>query len=85
MSDQTASRRDFLRRAGTVAWTTPFILTMTARTAHAQTSCAPAGTACGVWSDTLQTCLPVAPPVVCCGTCEFDAVADPQFCLCVGG
>ncbi len=83
MSDeQNQSRRDFLRQAGTVAWATPFILTMASSTAHAQ-SCAPAGTPCGAWNSTLELCLPLAQaPVVCCGTCEFTP-ADPQFCLCV--
>lgn len=84
MSDQNSSRRDFLRRAGTVAWTTPFILTMAAPSAHAQTSCLPAGVGCGTWNPTLQTCLPLAPPRFCCtGDCQH-VNEDDTFCTCVG-
>lgn len=83
MSDETRSRRDFLRQAGTVAWATPFILTMAAPSAHAQVSCASAGTGCGAWHDTTGVCLPLAPPVVCCGTCEH-VLPDDTFCTCVG-
>ena len=84
MSDEhNQSRRDFLRQAGTVAWATPFILTMASSTAHAQASCAPAGTNCGAWNSTLEQCLPLAQaPVVCCGSCERISETD-MFCACV--
>lgn len=84
MSDQARSRRDFLRQAGTVAWATPFILTMAAPSAHAQASCLPAGVGCGNWNSALQICLPLSPPRVCCdgGTCEH-LNEDDTFCTCV--
>lgn len=84
VSDHDQSRRDFLRQAATVAWATPFILTMAASSAHAQISCAPAGTGCGTWSPALQTCLPAAQAVICCGDCEHAAPPNDQFCVCVG-
>lgn len=87
MSDpHDASRRDFLRQAGTVAWATPLILTMAANPARAQVSCSPAGTACGTWSETLQTCLPLAddnpPAVICCGDCVQGSGPQSSFCYC---
>ena len=82
MSDESRSRREFLRQAGTVAWATPFILTMASSSAHAQVSCATPGTGCGNWSTPLQQCLPLAPPVVCCGSCEHLNEGD-TFCFCV--
>lgn len=82
MSDHDQSRRDFLRQAATVAWATPFILTMAAPSAHAQGSCAPAGTGCGAWNSGLGVCLPLAPPVVCCGDCVHVDAGD-TFCTCV--
>lgn len=36
LTEQGESRRRFLRQAGTVAWATPFIVTMMSRTALAQ-------------------------------------------------
>ena len=85
MPDHDQSRRDFLRKAGTVAWATPLILTMAAPSAHAQTSCKPAGLGCGTWSPQLSACIPVSggPGVACCGTCEREA-PDSQYCVCVG-
>ena len=84
MSDEARSRRDFLRQAGTVAWATPFILTMASPSAHAQVSCAPAGTNCGAWNSDLEVCLPLAQaPVVCCGSCERISPTD-MFCACAG-
>lgn len=82
MPDQARSRRDFLKQAGTVAWATPFILTMAAPSAHAQVSCAPAGTGCGAWSSEFEVCLPLAPPVFCCGDC-VHVLPDDTFCNCV--
>ena len=75
------SRRDFLRQAGTVAWATPFILTMAAPSAHAQTSCAPSGSGCGTWSTRLSMCLPSAPAVLCCGDCVRENDSS-MFCVC---
>ena len=84
MSDHDESRREFLKQAGTVAWATPFILTMMSPSALAQASCGPAGTNCGAWNSVLETCLPLAQaPVVCCGSCERISETD-QFCACVG-
>lgn len=82
MPDPDQTRRDFLKKAGTIAWATPLILTMTAPSAHAQVSCAPAGTGCGAWSSSLGVCLPLAQAVVCCGTCEH-LNEDDTFCSCV--
>ncbi len=40
------ARRRFLRRLATVSWMTPAILTVTARRASAQASCASTGQSC---------------------------------------
>ena len=79
---QRESRREFLRQAGTVAWATPFILTLSASPAHAQVSCAPAGSPCGTWSTPLQMCLPTNPAAMCCDSCERGTSEDAMFCFC---
>lgn len=68
--DESIDRRRFLRRAGTVAWSTPVIMTVLASRAGAQ--------ACGSLA---QPCSPTTPrpccsPLICCtsgartGTCR---------------
>ena len=83
MSEQ--DRRTFLRRAGTVAWSTPLILTLASSRAGAQ-SCSPAGTACGTWNSTVEVCLPLGQtPVICCNGCERGTGQNGQsetFCYC---
>lgn len=76
--ERVESRRDFLRQAGTIAWATPFIVTMAAGPARAQAvSCAPAGSGCG--SNVGGTCVPTSPLVMCCGDC---LPSGPNFCFC---
>lgn len=43
LSEESRSRRRFLKQAGTVAWATPFIVTMMSRHAHAQVGCGSVG------------------------------------------
>jgi hypothetical protein len=83
LSDPHAeNRREFLKKAGTVAWATPLILTLGARTAGAQAiSCAPAGTGCGTWSTPLNQCLPLG-AVLCCNDCVRGTGAQDAFCFC---
>lgn len=73
------SRRRFLRQAGTVAWATPFVVTMMSRAAHAQLS------SCGTKIDGVGTtaCIVTTP----CGTslsCRGAAIqmaGAPCFCV----
>lgn len=84
MAEQLAeSRREFLRQAATVAWATPFILTMAAPSALAQVSCSPAGVQCGTWSTPLNACVPLGNAVLCCGDCQRAAPPEDQFCRCI--
>ncbi|HEY7873541.1 MAG TPA: hypothetical protein VIG64_00300 [Actinomycetota bacterium] len=76
------NRRDFLRRAGTVAWAAPLILTLTAGRAAAQVSCAPAATQCGTWSTPLDMCIPLGNAVICCNDCVRGTGAQDTFCFC---
>ena len=39
LNEQGQARRRFLKQAATVAWASPFIMTMMSRTAHAQVVC----------------------------------------------
>lgn len=39
LNEQGHARRRFLKQAATVAWASPFIVTMMSRTAHAQPQC----------------------------------------------
>ena len=39
LNEQGRARRRFLKQAATVAWASPFIVTMMSRTAHAQQVC----------------------------------------------
>ena len=55
-SDQTIDRRRFLRRAGTVAWSTPVIMSVLASRAGAQV--------CGTKG---QVCSPTTPRPCCTG------------------
>lgn len=64
LNEEGQARRRFLKQAGTVAWASPFILTMMSRTAHAQavvcgtqdlsSLCELTGTPCG----STQVCVP---------------------------
>ena len=74
------SRREFLKQAGTVAWAPPFILTMMSSTAHAQVSCAPAGSPCGTYVEELDTCAPTN-AVICCGDCTYPGSGIGCFCV----
>lgn len=61
-------RRKFLKRAGAVAWATPFILTITADRAGAQAaSCAPSTFFCGIYDQFTSRCSPTGMP--CCTSC----------------
>jgi len=75
--DESIDRRRFLRRAGTVAWSTPVIMTVLASRAGAQ----PCGQLGGPCSPT--TPRPCCPGLICCsaattrvGTCRKLAGAD---------
>jgi hypothetical protein len=80
LTAENESRRRFLKQAGTVAWATPFIVTMMSRAAHAQ---APCGT---------QSLNPVTSQLFCtvttpCGSAQqcLPDPADPgpgTACLC---
>ena len=74
------SRREFLKQAGTVAWATPFILTMAAPSAHAQVSCAPTGSPCGTYNSQLDVCVPTN-AVICCGECAYPGSGIGCFCV----
>jgi hypothetical protein len=39
LTEEGQARRKFLKQAGTVAWASPFIVTMMSRAAHAQATC----------------------------------------------
>jgi hypothetical protein len=39
LTEEGQARRRFLKQAGTVAWASPFIVTMMSRAAHAQAPC----------------------------------------------
>ena len=47
-------RRTFLKRAGTVAWATPLIVTLGASRAAAQASCLPSGSGCGIYFEDMN-------------------------------
>jgi hypothetical protein len=77
-------RRRFLKQAATVAWATPFILTMTSERASAQASCVPTGASCGnymVIAGIGAVCQPIQGAALCCGVCE-PAENEPA-CRCV--
>lgn len=69
LSREGQARRRFLKQAGTVAWASPFIVTMMSRAAHAQAPCGTVDpdppnlclvtTPCG----STQTCLPDPNPL----------------------
>lgn len=81
LNEQGQARRRFLKQAGTVAWASPFILTMMSRSAHAQA-------VCGIQA------LDANPPfaLLCnetqpCGTAQVcvpdpDALGAGNNCLC---
>jgi hypothetical protein len=84
LSAEGQARRRFLKQAGTVAWATPFIVTMMSRTAHAQ------GTVCGEQAGTpgsffcnvttpcgsTEQCIPN--PLDPGGDCVCQAVPNPE-------
>jgi len=75
LNEQGQARRRFLKQAATVAWASPFIVTMMSRTAHAQAGCGEVGLTPGV-------CEVSAP----CGTaqqCVPDPTALDGSCVCV--
>lgn len=83
MPEQDGSRREFLRQAGTVAWATPLILTLAAKSAGAQAiSCQPAGSGCGAWNSTLSGCLPAVGVPPCCNDCVRGTGPQDTFCFC---
>ena len=65
--DESIDRRRFLRRAGTVAWSTPVIMTVLASRAGAQT-CLGLGVACSLTSPP-----PCCEPNLCCPTGTVNA------------
>jgi hypothetical protein len=75
-------RRTFLKRAGTVAWATPLIVTLGASRAGAQAaSCLPSGTGCGIFFEDINGPSCAASPVgglFCCTAC----VPDGGLCRC---
>jgi hypothetical protein len=81
LTEEGQARRRFLKQAGTVAWASPFIVTMMSRAAQAQTTCG-------------EQALDVDPPfallctnVTPCGTAQA-CVPDPtdpgpgNACIC---
>jgi hypothetical protein len=56
LTEEGQARRKFLKQAGTVAWASPFIVTMMSRAAHAQ------GQQCGVTALNVD----VDPPTLFC-------------------
>lgn len=77
---RTEDRRRFLKRAGTVAWATPLILTMAGGTARGQAfSCAPPSTQCGVYVAINGSCIIEE---VCCNDCLplVPETGNPCFC-----
>lgn len=73
---QAESRREFLKKAGTVAWMSPLILTMTSSAAHAQGSCLPDGLDCGLISQG-GICNQFAN---CCGVCVYPGTGTTCRC-----
>ena len=83
MPEQDASRREFLKRAGTVAWATPLVLTLAAGRAGAQAiSCGQPGAGCGAWSPQLNACLPTVGTPPCCNDCVRGTGVQDTFCFC---
>ncbi len=81
--DEAIDRRRFLRRAGTVAWTTPVIMTVLASRAGAQV-CRTLGQTCSATTP-MRCCA----PLICCtgnsiGTCRQPAntacTSDSECC-----
>lgn len=81
LSAEGQARRRFLKQAGTVAWATPFIVTMMSRAAHAQDLCGtigPGDTECTVTQacGSPQQCLP-SPNPLNLGDCVCATLPDP--------
>ncbi len=77
LNEQGQARRRFLKQAATVAWASPFIVTMMSRTAHAQPIvCGTQGpTACNL------TGLPCGTTAVC--TPDPDNLGLGNDCICL--
>ena len=87
LTNNALARRQFLKRAATVTWATPLVLTMSARHAGAQAlSCIPPGTPCNACEG--MKCCAVAggnPDGCCCSPvevprCEGVCTADEASC-----
>jgi hypothetical protein len=84
-------RRRFLKRAGTVAWSTPIIITLLAESAAAShpSGCIHDGAECGTYQSSSRTCIDLAgdPGSTgdCClgaGRCKFSVRVNGQPCIC---
>jgi hypothetical protein len=83
MPNSREDRREFLKRAGNLAWAAPLILTLTAERAGAQAfSCLPSFVDCGTYDAGLGACVPTEGGIPCCNGCSVSVqVADaPCFC-----
>ena len=73
-------RRRFLKRAGTVAWLTPVILTLSTKAAYAN-HCKGNGSTCGNFKD--GVCVPQG--TLCCTQCSCTPDPDDsKKCKCTG-
>lgn len=74
-------RRRFLKRAGTVAWLTPAILTLSTKAAYAS-HCRGRNQECGTVSG--STC--ITSGLACCTqcTCQVTGPTNNRRCRCVG-
>jgi hypothetical protein len=72
-SEEGRSRRRFLKRAGTVAWSAPFIVTMMSRSAQAQVLY------CGTLDFDTLTCEVTQ---ACGSTQECIPSVNPGMCVC---
>jgi hypothetical protein len=79
--DESIDRRRFLRRAGTVAWTTPLIMTVIASRAGAQVECLQQSAICSPTSPP-----PCCAPNICCppGTTHALQCKLPNGVACSG-
>jgi hypothetical protein len=84
-------RRRFLKRAGTIAWSTPVIITLLAQSAAAShpSGCIHDGAECGVYNGATRVCddFPSDPGSTgdCClgaGRCKFSVRVNGQPCIC---
>lgn len=73
----TIDRRRFLKRAGTVAWTTPFILSVMQESAFATSHCLLAGATCGSGGQ-----CSTAGFLPCCSSLGLTCKKSGPSCLC---